>query len=129
LNRDAASASVAAMQLRVRSQSGQASVELVAVMPLVLLVAAVLWQLALAAQALWLCGNAARVAARAEVVGRDGPAAARSAVPAGLRDGLRVSHAAGGAVRVRLPLPVLVRAWRAPFSVQATARLPGGPGS
>src|ERR687886_38015 len=66
----------------VRSEIGQASVELVAIVPFVLLCAAFAWQLALAGQTAWLCANAARVAARAEAVGRDGRAAARGALPA-----------------------------------------------
>src|SRR4051794_24843087 len=105
------------MLIRARAEQGQASVELVAVVPLVLLVGLLLWQLAVAAQALWLCGNAARVAARAQAVGRDAGVAARSAVPAGLRGGLRVSRSGGEAVRVRLPVPILVRAWHGPLSV------------
>src|SRR2546423_7380113 len=110
------------MFLRIRSQAGQASVELVAALPFVLLIGLVLWQLALAGQAAWLCANAARVAARAEAVGRDGGAAARSAVPAGLRAGLKVGRDESGRVRVRMPVPVVVRRWRAPLSVAATAR-------
>jgi hypothetical protein len=113
---------------RLRSQGGQASVELVAVVPFVLLVGLVLWQLALAAHAAWLCANAARVAARAEAVGRSGSSAARSAVPAGLRGGLRVSRDTEGRMRVRMPVPLLVQAWRAPVSVAATAALPVGGG-
>lgn len=100
--------------------------ELVAALPFVLLVGLVLWQFALAGQAAWLCANAARVAARAQAVGRDARAAARSAVPAGLRDGLRVDRDSEGRVRVRVPVPVLVHAWRTPFEVSATAKLPGG---
>jgi pilus assembly protein CpaE len=115
------------MRVRIRSEAGQASVELVAVLPLVLLVGLLLWQLALAAHTAWLCANAARVAARAEAVGRSGRDAARSAVPAGMRDGLRVSRDSDDRVRVRLAVPVLVRSWRAPVSVAATAKLaPGG---
>src|SRR5437763_207052 len=111
------------MTLRVRSQTGQASVEFVAVLPLVLVVGLVLWQLALAAQTAWLCANAARVAARAGAVGRDGAEAARSALPAGLRRGLRVEHEDGGQIHVHVPVPILVRSWRAPVSVGAAARL------
>ena len=44
--------------------------ELVAALPLVLLAALVAWQLALAGHAMWLCAHAARVAARADAVGR-----------------------------------------------------------
>lgn len=112
------------------SQSGQASAELLGTLPAVLLVGALVWQLALAGQAAWLCANAARAAARAEAVGRDGPAAARSALPRSLRQGLRVESASddGGAVRVRLRIPLLLRAWKSPVSVAATARLAEGGG-
>jgi hypothetical protein len=102
---------------------GQASVELLATLPAVLLVAALVWQLALAGQTAWLCANAARAAARAAAVGRDAAAAARSALPRSLERGLRVSDAEGGAVRVRLHVPLLVRAWQSPLTVAATARL------
>jgi hypothetical protein len=112
----------------LRSELGQASVELVAVVPFVLLCAAVAWQLALAGQTAWLCANAARVAARAEAVGRDARAAARSALPAPLRRNLEVSRAGGGAVRVRIRMPLLLRSWPTPIRVSASAGLPkGGP--
>ena len=48
--------------------------ETVAIVPLVLLVAAVGWQLVLTGHTLWLCANAARAAARAELVGGAPPA-------------------------------------------------------
>jgi hypothetical protein len=110
----------------VDRESGQASVELLGAVPAVLLVVLVLWQLALAGQAVWLCANAARAAARAEAVGRDGPAAARSALPRSMTRGLRVESTDGGAVRVRLRVPLLVRSWQSPLSVSATARLGRG---
>jgi pilus assembly protein CpaE len=112
----------------LRSELGQASVELVAVVPFVLLCAAVAWQLALAGQTAWLCANAARVAARAEAVGRDARAAAQSALPAPLRHGLQVSPVANGAVRVRVRMPFLLKSWATPIVVSASAGLPkGGP--
>ena len=112
----------------LRSELGQASVELVAVVPFVLLCAAVAWQLALAGQTAWLCANAARVAARAEAVGRDARAAARTALPEPLRRGLQVSPARDGAVRVRVRMPFLLRSWASPIRVSASAGLPrGGP--
>jgi hypothetical protein len=101
-------------------------VELLGTVPAVLLVAALVWQLALAGQAAWLCANAARAAARAEAVGRSGGAAARSALPRSLERGLVVEDTAGGAVRVRLRVPLLMRAWQSPVSVAATARLVEG---
>ena len=107
-------------------QRGQASAELVAVVPLVLLVAAIGWQLALAGWSAWACANAARVAARAEAVGGDEEEAARSALPDSLERGLRVERRDSGAVRVELRVPLLVRQWRGPVTVSATAALPQG---
>lgn len=112
----------------VPNELGQASAELLGVVPAVLLVAALVWQLALAGQAAWLCANAARAAARAEAVGRDGPEAARSALPRSLERGMKVEPVDGGAVRVRLRIPLLVRAWQSPITVGATARLAQGGG-
>jgi hypothetical protein len=94
--------------------------------PAVLIVAALVWQLALAGQTAWLCANAARAAARAEAVGRDGAAAARRALPGSLERGLKVEDTSGGAVRVRMRVPLLVRAWQSPVTVAATARLAEG---
>jgi hypothetical protein len=50
-------------------------------------------------------------------------AAARSAVPASLRRGMKVERRSGGAVHVRLNVPLLVRGWETPIAVGATARL------
>ena len=100
--------------------------ELLATLPAVLLVAALVWELALAGHCAWLCANAARAGARAAVVGRDARAAARSALPASLRRGMTVDERDGGAVRVRLRVPLLVRGWRGPVRIAATARLGDG---
>lgn len=108
-----------------RGERGQASAELLGVVPAVLLVAALVWQLALAGEAAWLCANAARAAARAEAVGRDGPSAARSALPRSMERGLDVESTSAGAVRVRLRVPLLLRSWQSPVTVAATARLTG----
>jgi hypothetical protein len=110
----------------VRSDSGQASVEMVAALPLVVLVAAVAWQLAIAGYSTWACANAARVAARAEAVGGDEEVAARSALPRSLERGLRVERAAGGAVRVELRVPLILGRWRSPIAVSSSAALPQG---
>jgi hypothetical protein len=93
--------------MRARSgQSGQTSVELVALLPLVVLLGALLWQAVVAGQAVWLSGAAARAAARAAAVGGDAEAAARGALPARLEQGLRVRTAADGAtVRVGVHVP------------------------
>ncbi len=99
--------------------------ELVAVVPFVLVVSLVAWQLALTGHTLWLCAHAARAAARAAAVERDAGAAARSALPRDLEPGLTVRERKAGGVRVELPVPVLVRRWRAPVRVSASASFGG----
>jgi pilus assembly protein CpaE len=108
---------------RMEPERGQASVELLGVLPAVLLVALAAWQLALAGQASWLAGNAARVGARAAAVGGDSDAAARSALPAHLRRGLRVSSR-DGVVTVRVRLPIVMRDWGSPLRIRGSAGLP-----
>ena len=90
---------------RLRSQRGQATVELVALLPLTVLVVAVAWQLVLAGQAVWLAGAAARAAARAHAVGGDAAAAARRVLPARLERGMRVVARDDGSVTVAVPVP------------------------
>jgi hypothetical protein len=107
------------------AQSGQASVELVAMVPFVLLIGAVVWQLTLAGHAAWLTANAARAAARADTVGRDVSAAARSALPGSMEDGLEVKRLDQGGVRVSVRVPLLLRRWQAPVRVAATSSLGG----
>jgi hypothetical protein len=89
-------------------QRGQAAVELVAVLPLVALIALVLWQLAVAGQAAWLAGAAARAAARAHAIGGDEGAAARGVLPPRLEAGLRVRARDDGSVVLRVAVPSVV---------------------
>jgi pilus assembly protein CpaE len=110
---------------RIRAESGQASVETVAMVPLVLLVAAVAWQLVLAGHTLWLAAGAARAAARADLVGESPARAARSALPRSLERDLSVRRLAGGGVRVELRLPLLLRRWASPIEIGAAASLGG----
>lgn len=107
----------------VNEERGQASVELVAVLPCVLLVAAVVWQLVLVGHAAWLTAQAARAGARADAVGRDAEAAARSTLPRSLERGLEVDRAGNGGVRVSVRIPLIVHAWNAPLRVSAGSAL------
>ena len=107
----------------LRSELGQSSVELVAGLPLVLLTGLVAWQLVLAGHTAWLSASAARSAARAAVVGRDPERAARSALPASLERGLTVDRRPGGGVRVAVRVPLLLRRFRTPVAVKASASL------
>jgi len=85
------------------AELGQASAELVAVIPALLLAVLVAAQLGLVGWALWSAGSAARAGARAAHVGGDAEAAARSALPTFLRQGARVSDEDEVEVRVRVP--------------------------
>lgn len=92
----------------LRSDDGQATVELVALLPLVGLLVALLWQALLAGETVWLSGAAARAAARAAAVGADPAAGARSVLPARLERGLRVQQARDGAVELVLRVPAVL---------------------
>jgi hypothetical protein len=92
---------------RARGETGQASVELVALLPLLALVGLLLWQAVVAGQAMWLAGAAAREAARARAVGDDPAAAAGRVLPGRLRQGLRVQRDGDG-VALRLVVPSVV---------------------
>jgi hypothetical protein len=108
-----------------RSEQGQSSVELVAALPFVLLVGALVWQCALAGHTAWLAARAARARARAEVVDGDVRAAVRSVLPEGLEHGLEVERR-DGRVHVNVELPLLLHRWRLPVAVGATASLGDG---
>lgn len=82
---------------------GQASVELVAVLPALAVCLAIAAQTVLVGWALWSAGNAARAGARAAEVGSDAAAAARRALPSPLREGAAIRSSDGIRVRVRVP--------------------------
>jgi hypothetical protein len=86
-----------------RGEEGTASVELVAVVPLLLLAVLAAAQIALAGQALWSASVAARAGARAALVGGDAEAAALGALPPALRRGAEVDGSDGVAVEVPMP--------------------------
>jgi hypothetical protein len=110
-------------------ECGQATVELVALLPLVAVLAAVMWQSVLAGQAVWLAGSAARAAARAGAVGADPGAAARRVLPARLERGLVVTRVDGDAgVRVGIAVPSILGGGRL-GSVSARAALQDQEGS
>jgi hypothetical protein len=78
------------------------------VVPFLLLALAVAAQIALAGQALWSAGVAARAGARAELVGGDAEAAAKRALPSSLRDGAQVDAEEEGGVAVKVPVLTLI---------------------
>jgi len=91
-------------------QAGQAGVELVALLPLAVLVLAVVWQLAATGHATWEAASAARAAARAHALGRDPRAAARGHLSGALERGLRVSARDDGRVEIRVRIPSVLGA-------------------
>ena len=106
---------------RYSSAAGQASLELVALLPVLILVGAALIQGALAGWAVWTAGGAARAAARAHAIGAEPLPAARRAMPGVLREGVGL-RTSGEEVRVVVRIPLLV-AGGTLTSITARARL------
>ncbi len=111
---------------RAADERGQAAAELVAVVPLLLLLFLAVAQLAVAGFALWSAGDAARAGARAAHVGGDARAAALSALPGWLERGARID--AGGPVEVRVEAPALLPGMP-PIAVSAATELGAGEGT
>src|SRR4051794_15792288 len=102
-------------------QRGPAGAGLPPLLPLLPLPAALAWQAALAGQAVWLSGAAARAAARAQAVGGDPATAARSSLPPALTHLVRVRPSRDGAGDVALGVPSVVGGARL-ATVHARAR-------
>ena len=104
-------------------ERGQATVELLGVVPALLALGAVLWQLILVGHTAWMSAHAARAAARADLVGEDPERAARS-----VAHGAEVrSDQESGATRVELAIPFVHRGWHAPVAVAARTSLEAVP--
>jgi hypothetical protein len=99
---------------------GQASVEMVAALPALLLAALVALQLLAAGYAMTLADGAAEAGALALASGRSAPEAARAALPGWAEDDVEVS-VAGGTVAVRLRPPSPLSAVAARLEVTSTA--------
>jgi hypothetical protein len=107
-----------------RRTDGQASVELVAILPALAVCVLIAAQAAAVGWALWTAGNAARAGARAEHVGGDGEAAARRALPGRLREDAAVTNEDG--VRVKVAVPSLLPGVSL-GSIAAASKLEAGP--
>jgi hypothetical protein len=90
--------------------SGQASVEFIAVLPIIAAMLLLSWQAVLAGHTVWAATTAVRAAARAAALGGDPAAAARAHLPAALEPGLRISRGAAGAVELSLRVPRVIAA-------------------
>jgi hypothetical protein len=104
----------------VADSRGQATVELVAALPALLLAAAVSLQLLVAGYSLTLADGAAEAGALALASGRPAADAARAAVPGWARGGVAV-EVEGGRVVVRLAPPALLEAVSRWLTVTSTA--------
>jgi hypothetical protein len=89
-------------------EDGQATVELVAILPVLGLILVLAWQALVAGQTWWLAGAAAREAARASALGSDPTAAARRVLPS--------AHASrtgdDGTIRIRAAIPPVIAGLR-----------------
>lgn len=106
----------------IRDQRGQAAVELLATLPVVLVIALVIAQVMAVGYASVLAGNAAEAGALALAGGEDARAAARAALPGWSRARGRVA-VTGGEVTVRLRPPTLLRELARRLEVSAEARV------
>lgn len=113
---------------RLGAEPGQASVELLAILPALIVCVTIAAAALPAGWALWSAANAARAGARAEHVGGDGEAVARRALPGGLRRdaSARRDESADG-VRVSVPAPALLPG-SDPVPVEVSTRLDPGDG-
>jgi hypothetical protein len=103
-----------------RRQAGQATVELLGALPVVLLIGLVLAQALAVGYAAVLAGTAAEAGALATAAGGDPRQGVRESLPGWTRSGARVSET-GGTVRVHLRPPSLLRAVAARLEVHADA--------
>lgn len=106
---------------RRSGEAGQATVELVALLPLLAAVVLAVGQVLLAGAAQEFAGHAAEAGAVALLQGRDAEAAARAAVPGWSRSSLDV-RIDGGAVRVTLAPAELVPPLAGLLTARAVAR-------
>ena len=104
-------------------EEGQATVELLGTIPALIAAGLIVWQLILVGHTAWMSAHAARAAARADLVGKDAEAAARSALPRDLERGLEVEANGAGSARVGVRVPAVHPDWRSPLEVAARAAL------
>lgn len=92
---------------RAKVEAGQAAVETVALVPIVVLICLLVWQVGLTSLAFVWNGHAANAATRAQSLGEDPDQAARDAVPESMRDSVHVTVLSDGSVKVSTDIPVL----------------------
>jgi hypothetical protein len=108
---------------RSQGEAGQSTLELVAVVPLVLLLCGMLLQLASAVWAVTDVTDAARQGARASSQGDDGCAAATGALSGSLGDEVVACSYGRGTLTIEVRAPILVPGFD-DFTIVRTATLP-----
>lgn len=104
-------------------ERGQATAELAALLPCLVAVLAVAWQIVVAGHVAAAAATAARAAARAEAVGADPRAAAIDHLPRRLERGLQLRRARDHGVTISVRVPALLGGISL-GRVHAAARLP-----
>lgn len=99
-------------------QRGQASVETVVLVPVLVALTFAVWQAALAGWALVSAESAARAAARAALAGSPPRPAALAALPGSMRPGAQVEDSSG-TVTVRVRIPAVLPGFGAELSASA----------
>jgi pilus assembly protein CpaE len=108
-----------------RDERGQATVELIGMLPFLVLAALVVWQLLLVGYSITSAENAARAASRVAARGGDGEKAAKRVIGSPLREGIKVKMDGTKAmVSVRVPL-LVPGIGDDDFVVRRDAELPG----
>jgi Flp pilus assembly protein TadG len=99
-------------------QRGQASIETVVLLPVLVALTFAAWQAALAGWALVSAESAARAAARAALAGSPPRPAALAALPGSMRSGATIDSA-GGTVTVRVRIPAVLPGFAVDVSASA----------
>ncbi len=108
---------------RRRGEAGQATVEMLSAMPVLLIAGLLIWQMCLVGVVLTSAQNAARTGARVQSRGGDGRSAAEHALRSAFRDGADIT-ADGESVRVKVSVPLIVPGLDLPLRFVESATIP-----
>jgi len=112
-------------QVELNDDRGQASVEMLAAIPLLAVFVLLAWQSFVAVRSATLASAAARAAARAIAVAHDPREAAVRGLPNGFGGRLKLERLANGAIRASLPVPLVLGGQATLGRVESTSSLPG----
>ena len=111
--------------MELNDNRGQASVELIAAIPLLAVFVLLAWQAFVAVRSVTMASAAARAAARAAAVAHDPRAAAIRGLPSGLGGRLKLERLNSGAIKASLPVPLVLDGQSSLGRVESTSKLPG----